>query len=316
MSWAVLTVALCAFASAFASGALFAQLALSTWARMRLRRQAKPAREAVGASGVPSIADKLIDYAERVSRALSYRACVPLSPSVRSIKVAKTKAAAFIRDHAKTAGCAQRVSVEGFIEVRFRLMCLGAAIGALAGALFSLPMTVLLGSMGVIIGNRALSHAMLELEKTRSQEAERNVSQMLEVVALGMRSGLTFDRSFGLYCEHFTSAFARDCASCLRSWSLGLTSREEALRALGESYRCDELAHALAAIVRSLRFGSSFSESLEELAAQSRANYRSSVAEKVAKAPVKMMLPTGTLILPAMLLLVLGPVVLEFVQGF
>ena len=38
--------------------------------------------------------------------------------------------------------------------------------------------------------------------------------------------------------------------------------------------------------------------------------------EAIAKAPVKMMLPTGTLILPAMLLLVLGPVLLELMEGF
>ncbi len=35
----------------------------------------------------------------------------------------------------------------------------------------------------------------------------------------------------------------------------------------------------------------------------------------MAKAPVKMMLPIGVLILPAMLLLILGPVVLGLVQG-
>ena len=33
-------------------------------------------------------------------------------------------------------------------------------------------------------------------------------------------------------------------------------------------------------------------------------------------APVKMMMPTGALILPAMLLLVLGPVLLELANGF
>ena len=35
-----------------------------------------------------------------------------------------------------------------------------------------------------------------------------------------------------------------------------------------------------------------------------------------AKAPVKMMVPTGVLILPAMLMLVLGPVLLELAGGF
>ena len=44
--------------------------------------------------------------------------------------------------------------------------------------------------------------------------------------------------------------------------------------------------------------------------------YKARRQEAVAKAPVKMMVPTGVLILPAMLMLVLGPVLLELAGGF
>ena len=64
-----------------------------------------------------------------------------------------------------------------------------------------------------------------------------------------------------------------------------------------------------------LRRGSSVAEGLESAAAEARAVHRAQVEERVAKAPVKMMVPTGTLILPAMLLLVLGPVLLELMEG-
>lgn len=68
-------------------------------------------------------------------------------------------------------------------------------------------------------------------------------------------------------------------------------------------------------MVRSLRFGSSLAGSLEAAAAEARAEHRARLEERVAKAPVKMMMPTGALILPAMLLLVLGPVLLELANG-
>jgi len=55
---------------------------------------------------------------------------------------------------------------------------------------------------------------------------------------------------------------------------------------------------------------------LDDAAVQSRAAWKAQLEEKVAKAPVKMMLPTGTLILPAMLLLVMGPILLELANGF
>ena len=88
------------------------------------------------------------------------------------------------------------------------------------------------------------------------------------------------------------------------------------LRDLARSYDCEQLARVVESMVRSLRFGTSLAERLEDASGQVRAAYRSSLEEKVAKAPVKMMLPTGTLILPAMLLLVMGPVLLELARGF
>lgn len=48
-----------------------------------------------------------------------------------------------------------------------------------------------------------------------------------------------------------------------------------------------------------------------------RRQRRGAIERRIAKAPVKLLVPTGTCILPAMLILVMGPVLLQFVQtGF
>ena len=132
---------------------------------------------------------------------------------------------------------------------------------------------------------------------------------------VGLRSGLSFDRGFALYGSHFDSDLARACVGAQHAWSLGLTNREDALRDLAASYDSPLFARVVESMVRSLRFGSSLAEGLESAAAEARAVHRAQVEERVAKAPVKMMVPTGTLILPAMLLLVLGPVLLELMEG-
>ena len=69
-------------------------------------------------------------------------------------------------------------------------------------------------------------------------------------------------------------------------------------------------------IVRSLRFGTSLASNLSLLSSEARAVRKAKLEEKVAKAPVKMLLPVGTLILPAMLMLVMGPIMLDLMQGF
>ena len=284
------------------------------------RSRAKAARQSSGlldeGEGGTDLSRFLVSRAERTSRSIAMRPASALSPSVRARRASSTRAAAFMREHALPAGCEERISIEGYCETRARLALAGLAVGGIAGCVFSGEMAVVLALAGGVAGWFSLRWAVRSLERERALEAEERLSEMLEVVALGLRSGLTFDKSFYLYGSHFDSGFARSCVSAYERWSMGLMSRDDALRRLARSYSCDELGRAVETMVRSLRFGSAFAEGLEEIAAQSRAGYRARLEERVAKAPVKMMLPTGTLILPAMLLLVMGPILLELGQGF
>ena len=56
---------------------------------------------------------------------------------------------------------------------------------------------------------------------------------------------------------------------------------------------------------------------LERFSVDIRRRRRAAIERQIAKAPVKLLIPTGTCILPAMLILIMGPVLLQFVQtGF
>ena len=105
-------------------------------------------------------------------------------------------------------------------------------------------------------------------------------------------------------------------ADAHRQWSCGLASRDEALRAVAASYDSPLFERVVENVVRSLRLGATVAENLEDAAREARSGYKARKQEQVAKAPVKMMVPTGVLILPAMLILVLGPVLLELAGGF
>lgn len=260
--------------------------------------------------------DRVLRYAERLTRRLFTGTTSPLAPSVRAKRANKTRAGARYQERARVAGCSKDITTAAFCEARVRLSLAGALLGAVVGMVFSTELCALLCVAGAAVGLALPMRSVRRAAARRAVEADRHLSEMLEVVALGLRSGLTFDRSFALYGSHFNSEFARSCRKAYRRWSLGLSSREEALRDFAASYDCDQLSRAIDSVVRSLRFGSALAGILEDEAAQSRATYRATVEERVAKAPVKMMLPTGTLILPAMLLLVLGPILLELASGF
>lgn len=300
-----------ACAAAFAAGVMGMGLA-GSW-RAAARRRAARARaldEALPLEGAGGLERGVIRLAMRLGH--PGRGVPPRAPARTPRRGRKESSSA---DLVKRAGLEGRVDEDGLRAARLRLAGMGAAAGAVVGAVISLEMGLLLAAVAAAAGLYAPTWALRRLERERALELERSLPEMLEVVALGLRSGLSFDRSFQLYSMHFPSSFARSCASAQKSWSLGLRTRDEALRELAQSYRSDQLERTAERIVRSLRFGSALAPDLEAAAAEARARRRSQVEERVAKAPVKMMVPTGALILPAMLILILGPILLELMQG-
>lgn len=300
-----------ACAAAFAAGVLGMGLA-GSW-RAAARRRAARARaldEALPLDAPGGLERGVIRLAMRLGH--PGREASPRAPARTPRRGRKGSSST---DLVKRAGLEGRVDEDGLRAARLRLAGMGAAAGAVVGAVISLEMGLLLAAVAAAAGLYAPTWALRRLERERALELERSLPEMLEVVALGLRSGLSFDRSFQLYSMHFPSSFARSCASAQKSWSLGLRTRDEALRELAQSYRSDQLERTAERIVRSLRFGSALAPDLEAAAAEARARRRSQVEERVAKAPVKMMVPTGALILPAMLILILGPILLELMQG-
>lgn len=252
---------------------------------------------------------KIITYAQTLTLMISSGMTKPFAKTSK-------RAANWFSKHAKTAGIVEDISLQAFLETRLRLGFIGALTGALIGVVFSTEMAFLLALTGGFLGYKALMWAISQQERRRSEELERHLSEMLEVIALGLRSGLSFDRSLQLYTQHFSTLLSHSCALAQKQWSFGLKTREEALRNLAESYNSVLFGRVVENLIRSLRFGSALAQSLESAAAEARCAYRTQKQEQVAKAPVKMMLPTGALMLPAMLILVIGPVLLELAGGF
>ena len=144
-------------------------------------------------------------------------------------------------------------------------------------------------------------------------DVERHVPEMLDAIALGMRSGLSFESALRLYSFRFDDRLALACRRACQSWESGLVERDEALRGVAEEFDVQSLSRFVANALRALRYGSPMGRMLEVLSSEARSCYRAKMEERVAKAPVKMLAPTAGLILPAMLIMMMGPVVLELI---
>jgi tight adherence protein C len=238
------------------------------------------------------------------------------SPQARLWTPASWQNRAWPEEKAQKAGLGSALSGPGFWEARTRLAGVGALGGFCVGLVASYEAAFAGLLAGGIYGWRLLSAQLDRAAAKRARLMERSLSEMLDVVALGLRSGLSFEKSLDLYTDSFRNDFARSLKVAHRQWEWGLVSRTDALRALAATYDSPLLNRVVENMVRSLRFGSSLARHMEDAAREARVEYKAAQQERVAKTPVKMMVPTGALILPAMLILVLGPVLLELAGGF
>lgn len=153
-----------------------------------------------------------------------------------------------------------------------------------------------------------------ELARARTS-CLNDLPALLDVVTLGLSAGLSFDASLELYCSRSDGPLARAFSGSMLSWRIGVHGREEALWELADGLGLTALRRFATVVTEALAFGSPLAEALERQAQVIRDEQRSQVEEEIEQVPVKMLVPLGTLIVPAMFLAILGPLMGSVTAG-
>ena len=171
--------------------------------------------------------------------------------------------------------------------------------------------------MAYVLSKRAPS----KLDERRSQKlrsaCDEQIDVMADIIAMGVRSGLSFDAALGLYCSKFDQELALGLRDARLQWTSGLASRDQALKDLSERIGSKALKRFVETSLQAIHYGAPLAAMLGRFSRDVRARRKNAIERQIAKAPIKLLVPMGTCILPAMLILVMGPVLLQFVQtGF
>lgn len=137
----------------------------------------------------------------------------------------------------------------------------------------------------------------------------------LDVVTLGLSAGLSFDSSLELYCEQYHGILSQMFQEALLSWRMGLSTRDDALHGMANDLGVSALERFASVVGESLAFGTSLTQTLEDQARAIRDEQRSQLEEEIERVPVKMLIPMGTLIVPALFLAILGPLLGSALTG-
>lgn len=159
---------------------------------------------------------------------------------------------------------------------------------------------------------RALARVFAPLRRlgsTHAAERAAELPEMLDIVALGLAAGLSFDAALSEYCAQGDGRLARELASAQLSWQMGLTTRGAALEEVGARLGEPALTRFAASVTEALELGTPLAATLDRQAHLAREEQRALVEERIERAPVKMLIPLGSLVVPAMLLAIVGPLV-------
>ncbi len=170
------------------------------------------------------------------------------------------------------------------------------------------PQTLLRRASAVVAALPVVREARRsELVACRRAACLGELPVLLDVVTLGLSAGLSFDASLELYCARYHNELSAAFSEAMLGWRIGARGREEALWDLAEELGVTALRRFASVVGESLAFGTPLAEALERQAQAIRDEQRSQVEEEIEQVPVKMLVPLGTLIVPAMFLAILGP---------
>jgi len=204
-----------------------------------------------------------------------------------------------------------------FQVIRLAVTAGGAALGYLISLLRGDPALLFVIS-GAMLGYLAPLYYVRALARSRQTKIRREITDVIDLLVVCVECGLGLMaaiRIVGRECDRqgriIGAQLARLSAELTAGSSLG-----EGLRAVAQRTGVDEIRTFAAILVQSEKLGTEMAQALRATADQLRVK-RSLRAEEVAqKLPIKMIIPLIGLLLPAMMLILIGPPLIDIFRSF
>ena len=206
------------------------------------------------------------------------------------------------------AGLPRAFTVDHLIAMKFVM----AAIGFLLGLAYSGPFMALIAApLLYLLPQRMVA----EQKRAREKRIVRALPGAVDILTLAVEAGLDFVAALQRVVDKAAEGPLREeVATIINDIRLG-DSRSGALRAFGKRINVPEVVSFVAVLIQADRLGASIGEVLRAQADRMRVE-RFQRAEKAgAAASQKLLIPLAVFIFPAVILVLVAPVVLSFIYG-
>ena len=205
-----------------------------------------------------------------------------------------------------------------FGTIRIISLVLLPVLAVVFGPRDDASMYLLLIVVAIVAGLFGPPAVLDRLMNARTERIRRAVPDVLDLLVVCVEAGVSLDAALvrtsrDLYSAH--PDLAMELAHVVRRVNAGMV-REQALQSLHKRTGVDELRTLVASMVQCERLGTSIARVLRVNAETLRLRRRQRAEKRAAQAALKMVIPLAFLILPALMLVVLGPAAIAFVTEF
>lgn len=165
--------------------------------------------------------------------------------------------------------------------------------------------------LSIVIGAYFPIFMLNQAMDVRKAEIQKALPEFLDMLSSTVQAGLALNAAMAYAVDAAPGALGEEINEVLSEVRLG-RNRAEALKAAAERTNQREFKTAVLALAQSERLGSNIAKVLGDLAEDTRHHRVMLVEEAAAKLPVKMVFPMAFFMLPAIFIIIFGPIAANY----
>jgi tight adherence protein C len=269
---------------------------------------------------VPSVSRALATIEERYTRRPAARAGkagepfkLPAWLQRLAEKLSPAGVATIMQRRLDVAGNPQGWTPDRMLAVKGLGLITLAALGALYG--LRQPELLIVGvGLGGVIGFFLPDLLLYNSGQRRQQRIPTELPDVVDMLTICVEAGLGFDAALAQVARNTKGPLASEFARVLQEMQIG-KSRSEALRAMADRTTVPELRSLISALTQSGELGIPVAQVLREQSKEMRVRRRQRAEEQAQKVPVKITFPLILCLFPALMVVILGPGVIEIAHS-
>jgi tight adherence protein C len=213
------------------------------------------------------------------------------------------------------AGSPQGWTVDRVVAAQF----FGLAVGWLVGLVVSLivtsrpPLALAISLITAAAAYLLPELILYQLAYKRSERIRADLPDVLDVLTISVEAGQPFETALRQVVQSTSGPLRSELARLIHEMDLGM-ARAAALRGFGERARVPEARSLAVALAQVDALGVPISNVLRTQANQLRQWHSQRIEEQAQKMPVKIIFPLILCILPALLVVVIGPAAITLLR--